>query len=192
MEIINEKLNDYTNYEVYFLNDTHSIYIELSDRYKFLFTRKIGDRDKYNTYFIRGSVIIPYKDETRAYFIHEKTFNKIHAILDGISPTIEKFCVRDTTKKILHSIKCSEEFKREQNLRVWERLEKEKWIYDKSLIKCDDKFYIFRVRSNDLSDNENDTLITTWRNICEKRYLFIAFQELPPNPMLDFVQNVTN
>lgn len=67
-------------------------------------------------------------------------------------------------------------------------IETEKWIYDKNLIECDDKYYIFRLESNFLSDNEKDTLLTTWRNICHKGHKFIAFCEKPNNPKFDYVK----
>lgn len=182
---INYKLNDYINYDVYYLNYFDSICIKLSDEYKFIFTRREEKRDSYNTYFIRGNVIIPYKDETSAYFIHEKLFKKIQDILNDNPHRIEKFCVRDTTSKILHSMECEKKITNDHP-------NEEPWIYDKNLILDDDTYYIFRVETDHLSDNDKFTILTTWRNICYSNYKFIAFQKYPLNPKYDFVQPKAN
>lgn len=190
LDIINDKLNN-KQYEVYILPEVSFVSVPLVEQYKFIFTEKFNDNgfSYFTTYLSIGTHLVEYFKNSGFYDIHQKVIKKCSSIINGNIPSdliqekLKKTPLNknDVIKSILHSMECEKLFKRDHP-------NDEPWIYDENLILDDDTYYIFRLETNHLSDNEKFTRITTWRNVVYEDFKFIAFQKYPLNPKFDYVK----
>ncbi len=191
LEIINEKLNS-KEYEVYILPEVSFISVPLVEQYKFIL--KYNDNNDglsyFTTYLSIGTHLVEYFKYRDFYDIHQKVVEKCVSIIDGNKPSAniqEKLETvplhkNDVIKSILNSINS-----RNNSVNLF-FLQTESWVYNKNKIEDDDKYYIFRLETNQYYDNDKFTTITTWRNVVHEGYKFIAFQECPSKPNIDYVQ----